>query len=259
MTRISNSTVCDASWRPGWQTTDSDGCAVIRLGRNLIIMDKEWAFNMNPESENGKRYRHLHQWGCTVTLLPFFLPALIQATCHPTWKDRTICLFYANIKDSSSSIVLPPLGCSDSVIRWGMQGTEELYWLGCCMTIICTHSITDSISYWRHFCVDVMIIPWKTIKRLPNKKPQAPREINTAIYNKKLALKYGDRDLIRSSHKEITGWRRRTPALFPPSGSSIPWRPVVHLCVCFSQSILPSTVFAAVVYWGWTEILSRNE
>lgn len=157
------------------------------------------------------------------------LPSFRQFVTCPTRKDRTIDLFYANVKESFSSTALPPLGCSDhnlvslspryvplvhrqpastkSVRVWSDEACEELR--GCfeCTDWSVFHdednnvdNVADCVTEYINFCVD-MIIPCKTIKSFPNNKPWVTREIKIAINNKKSAFKNGDKDLIKSAQK----------------------------------------------------------
>ena len=154
------------------------------------------------------------------------LPSLKQMVTCPTRGDKTIDLFYTNVKDGYVSNVLPPLGKSDHnlitlmskytpVIRkqpitsktvriWSEDACETLR--GC---FECTDwtvffdgdndpdSISDKVTCYINYCVE-SIIPCKSIKIFPNNKPWVTREVKIAINKKKAAFYSGDKDTIKN-------------------------------------------------------------
>ena len=132
------------------------------------------------------------------------LPSFRQFVTCRTRKEKTIDLFYANVKNSFSSTALPALGGSDhnmvslsprytplvrrqpasskSVRVWSDDACEELRACFECTDWSVFHdednnvdNVADCVSEYINFCVD-MIIPCKTIKLFPNNKPGVTKE-----------------------------------------------------------------------------------
>ncbi|KAK0139208.1 hypothetical protein N1851_024135 [Merluccius polli] len=152
-------------------------------------------------------------------------------TC-PTRKDKTIDLFYSNVKDGYLSLPLAPLCGSDhnlvllpskytplvhrqsisskSVRVWSEDACEDLR--GCFERTDWTvfyddedsnvDNIAECVTAYINFCTD-MIIPCKTIKSFANNKPWVTKEIKAAINNKKRAFRKGDKNKLKLAQKNL--------------------------------------------------------
>lgn len=160
------------------------------------------------------------------------LAAFSQFVDCPTRKNRTIDLFYANIKDAYTASPLPPLGKSDhnliylaplytplvrkqpttlrSFRKW-QDGDEEI--LRDCFQSTdwnvmldsygddiegSTHCITDYLN----FCLDA-VIPVETVHCFPNNKPWITSEVKAVLNRKKRVFKNKDPEEMRRAQKEL--------------------------------------------------------
>lgn len=160
------------------------------------------------------------------------LPSFRQFVNCPTRGEKTIDLFYANIKDSYKSTDLPPLGRSDhnlvllsskytTLARRQPVSTKtvRVWSKGACQDLQdcleCTDwsvfydedskevdCVTDCVTDYIKFCTD-LLIPCKTIKLYSNNKPWITKDIKDAINEKKAAFMSKNKDRIRVAQKNV--------------------------------------------------------
>jgi len=148
-----------------------------------------------------------------------------------TLKDRIPDQCYTNVKDTYTSVSLPPLGRSDHNIvqlipryrplvqreptvtrtmkEWSDDAVEKLKGsLDCTDWDVSLNSssdineLTKSVCGYIDFCVECTI-PQKTVKMLPNNKPWITKRIKGIINRKKLAFLKNDKEEYRSMQKEL--------------------------------------------------------
>ena len=171
------------------------------------------------------------------------LPTFQQCVNVPTRKDKTIDLFYTNVKGAYKDCVLQPLGLSDHnlvhlqpkycplvkrerpqtrfVKQWTDVACEELKacfestdWsvftdaCGGCLT-----TLSDTVTEYINFCVD-SIIPIKKVKSFANNKPWMTSEIYELIKRKKRAFLSGSRDRLKEVQKDLKKMIRKGKAIY---------------------------------------------
>lgn len=134
--------------------------------------------------------------------------------------NKTLDLFYANVKDAYKSTALPPLGGSDhnlvhlsptynpvvkripittrTVKCWSQEAEESLqaYLDLTDWDVFCeahrddTEGLTDSITDYIKFCGDICV-PSRVIKCFPNNKPWITSCLKGLIKQKKKAFREG--------------------------------------------------------------------
>lgn len=159
--------------------------------------------------------------------------SLYQHVSCPTRKDKTLDLFYSNVKGGFKTQQLAPLGNSDhnmllhipkyktklksigvkekTVQVWDENTTAALQ--GC---FACTdwdifressnnlEELNDVITSYIHFCED-MIVEKKTVKTFGNNKPWVTVELKTLLNKKKRAFQEGNEEDKRSVQKQLKG------------------------------------------------------
>jgi hypothetical protein len=158
------------------------------------------------------------------------LPTFHQYVNFPTRKDRTLDLFYSNVKDGYRADKLPPLGLSDhcltqflpkytplvkrqpptikTVHDWSPEPCENLkecfactdwdVFTDCEDLDECATTVSDFIN----FCVDT-VIPVKEVRCYANNKPWVTKEIKDVLNRKKAAFASGNRDELKAVQKEL--------------------------------------------------------
>jgi hypothetical protein len=159
------------------------------------------------------------------------LPTFHQYVDCPTRNDKTLDLFYCNVKDAYRCYGLPPLGKSDhclvnllpkytpvvkrqspvvrSVQCWTPEACDELR--GCmectdwdvfvdsCETL---DELSETVSDYINFCVD-SVIPVKQVTHYANSKPWITRDIRDLLKKKRSAFASGDKEELRAVQKEL--------------------------------------------------------
>ena len=160
------------------------------------------------------------------------LPTFQQYVSCSTRGNKTLDLFYANIKNAYSSSALPPLGRSDHnlvlltssykpivqqqpVIRktiktWSNEAEDALR--GCFeatdWNVLCEphgddiNALTECVTDYINFCVDT-IVPTRTVRCFPNNKPWITSDLKKLLNIKKKAFRDGDRELLKSTQKQL--------------------------------------------------------
>jgi hypothetical protein len=158
------------------------------------------------------------------------MPTFQQYVNFATRKDKTLDLFYSNVKDGYRADKLPPLGLSDhcltqflpkytplvkrqpptikTVQDWSPEACGELrecfectdwdVFTNCDDLDECATTVSDYIN----FCVDT-VIPVKEIRCFANNKPWVTKEIKDVLNRKKAAFASGSRDELKAVQKEL--------------------------------------------------------
>ncbi|KAK0135785.1 hypothetical protein N1851_028349 [Merluccius polli] len=149
-----------------------------------------------------------------------------------TREDKTLDLFYANVKNAYNCSALPPLGRSDhclvhlsptytpavkrmpvttkTVKCWSDKSIESLQ---CCLettdwNVFCESfsedidGLTDCLTDYINFCTDVNI-PSREIRCYPNNKPWVTSNLKALLNQKKEAFRMGDRITAKEIQREL--------------------------------------------------------
>ncbi|GFS00713.1 hypothetical protein ElyMa_006405700 [Elysia marginata] len=147
-----------------------------------------------------------------------------QVTC-PTRKDRTLDLFYCNLKHAYTCKQLPKLGRSDhnmvslvqceppiknTVMAWSkdtwdtlLDAFERTDWSVFNNTAQNVNEVAETVCSYIKFCVDNTIVPKKTIKLFPNNKPWVTKHIKHILNKKKEAFRNNKTDDLKRIQKEV--------------------------------------------------------
>ena len=194
-----------------------------------------------------------------------YIPHYKQYIDFPTRNNRTLDLFFCNVKGSYLARKLNPLGISDhdmcflapiykQVLKRSKPVVKEIYqwnndmnekFLSC---IECTDfdalfdsdasvdKNTDVLNSYLHFCMD-MIIPKKIVKCFPNNKPWVTKELKELLSKKKYVYANNNRDELREVQRQIDdtinickiNYKKRVENMFKQDDSKGAWNGLRHI------------------------------
>ena len=166
------------------------------------------------------------------------LPTFQQFVSCSTRENKTLDLFYANIKNAYSCSALPPLGRSDhnlvlltstykpivqqqpvitkTIKTWSNEAEDALK--GCFeatdWNALCQphgdniNAMTECVTDYINFCVDI-IVPTRTVKCFPNNKSWITTDLKKLLNIKKKAFRDGNRELLKTTQKQIKAQTRK--------------------------------------------------